>query len=425
MLKVARATVPVAERGMRAKLVLAAFLLGFTAIVLAGLFFAPGNVKQGGEVGVGLALITGLTAGGLSCLAVQGGLLATAIAQREEQDLEEVAGPKRGSNGRAVEVKPGARRARQDEFAQAVERQRQILLRQASLHHSAKPVVYFLLAKLLVYTLLGFGLGWLGSQLKLTPDAQAIVQIAAALFMIATALHLLKVHPIFRYVIIQPPRFITRRIRDRAKSKDIFAPAILGAMTVFMPCAVTQVMQLAAISSASPIHGAAIMFAFVLGTAPLFFGLGVMATKLGDALRQRFLKVAAIAVLGMALFTMESGLRLMGSPVSFSKAVAAIGSSGEPVAATVGADAVQEVRVRVESRGYSPSNVSINAGKPARIVFEGTGSQGCASALVWQGQVHTLPVTGEKAFTIEPRQKGEDIEYSCAMGMYGGTIKVV
>lgn len=396
MLEAAQATLP--ARSRHAKLLLPLFLLGFTAVMLAGVLYAPGTVGESGEVSVWLALITGLTAGGLSCLAVQGGLLATAIAQREKLDLEEI-----------EEQAP--------QLSAAMSSQQ--------LHHGVTPVISFLVAKLVVYTLLGLGLGWLGSQLKLTPGAQAVVQVATALFMVATALHLLKVHPIFRYVIIQPPRFITRRIRSRAKSRDIFAPAILGAMTVFMPCAVTQVMQLAAINSASPLDGAAIMFAFVLGSSPLFLGLGLVATKLGDALHERFLKVAAVAVLAMAAFTLDAGLRLAGSPASFSKAAATIVASTRPVPATPAADGVQEVRVKVESRSYNPGKVSIKAGEPARIVFEGTGSQGCTSALVWQGTVHSLPLTGDKAFDIAPREKGQDLEYSCAMGMYGGTIKVV
>jgi sulfite exporter TauE/SafE len=41
-------------------------------------------------------------------------------------------------------------------------------------------------------------------------------------------------------------------------------------MTVFIPCGVTQAMEVNAIAVANPIQSSALMFAFVLGTVPLF-----------------------------------------------------------------------------------------------------------------------------------------------------------
>lgn len=69
------------------------------------------------------------------------------------------------------------------------------------------------------------------------------MQTVAVIFMVGTALNMLNVHPIFRYFIIPPPRFITRKIRNQSKSQDVFAPALLGAFTVFIPCGATQAMM--------------------------------------------------------------------------------------------------------------------------------------------------------------------------------------
>ena len=133
------------------------------------------------------------------------------------------------------------------------------------------PILAFLAAKLVAYAILGLLLGWFGSFFELSLTAQAVLQIAVAIFMIGTAGALLNLHPLFRYFIIQPPKFITRKIRSVSKSGDLFAPAILGAFTVFIPCGVTQGMMALAIASTAPAQGAAIMFAFVLGTSPVFF----------------------------------------------------------------------------------------------------------------------------------------------------------
>ena len=141
---------------------------------------------------------TGLLTGGLTCLAVQGGLLASALAQESH-------------------------------FAKA-SRDRGRLL----------PILSFLIAKIIAYTLVGFLLGWLGSLLDLSIQMRIVLQGAVVIFMFGTALNLLNVHPIFRYFVIQPPKFLTKLVRRQSKSSSFFAPALLGAFTVFIPCGTTQ-----------------------------------------------------------------------------------------------------------------------------------------------------------------------------------------
>ena len=111
--------------------------------------------------------LTGLLTGGLTCMAVQGGLLMATLAQTEESKLREKA---KGGN--------------------------------------ALPIISFLVAKLTAYTILGFLLGLLGSFFQLSVQFRAILIIAVSVFMLGTAFNILEVHPIFRYFIIQPPKFI-------------------------------------------------------------------------------------------------------------------------------------------------------------------------------------------------------------------------
>src|SRR5258708_16963167 len=98
-----------------------------------------------GNTGLIGIFLTGLFVGGLTCMAVQGGLLAATIAQREEERLKEKA-------------KKGA----------------------------AFPIIAFIIAKLAAYTLLGFLLGWLGSAFRLSVTTQTILQFAVVVFMVGT-----------------------------------------------------------------------------------------------------------------------------------------------------------------------------------------------------------------------------------------------
>ena len=215
---------------------------------------------------------TGLIAGGVTCIAVQGGLLTATLAQREQEKLEEKA--KRGN-----------------------------LL----------PILSFIIAKLLAYTLLGFLIGWLGSLMQISLQVAVVLQFAVVIFMFGTALNLLNVHPIFRYFVIQPPQFLTRMLRKQSRRSDIFAPALLGALTVFIPCGTTQAMMALAIASGNVFVGATILFVYVLGTSPLFFALGYFTMKLGDVLQQQFVKVAAVIILLFALFNLDSAIALTGT----------------------------------------------------------------------------------------------------------------
>lgn len=360
-------------------------LLALAVLVAAGATVGP-DLPSPEATGVALpaVLLIGLTAGGLSCLAVQGGLLTVAVTGE------------RALPGQEAEALAG----------------------------KARPIAWFLGAKLVAYTALGGALGALGQLAQPSVGLRVGIQIATALLMIATALHFLGAHPIFRYAIIQPPRALTRRVTRTARSGGAFAPGLLGAMTIFLPCGVTQAMQLVAINSGSPGTGAAILAVFVLGTSPLFFSLGYFATSLSDVAHSRFLKVAAVAILGVALLSLDAALRLGGSPVTFASAKEVF-APPKPVPATESADGTQEARITVGAGGYSPQRVQLRAGTPARLVFASDNSAGCALALILQGQQYVLPQNAETPIELPAMRAGDRIDYTCAMGMYGGTIEVI
>src|SRR6266496_3303132 len=220
--------------------------------------------RSGGMSQFVVAFITGLTTGGLSCLAVQGGLLASSLAHQIEQDYIEQSTQHKKQRGKKAQSGPSPRVS------------------------SAVPILLFLIAKIVAYTLLGALLGLLGSYLTLSPTVRAILMIAIGIFMIGNALRMFKVHPIFRYFSIEPPKFITRYIRRTAKGTDTFTPLFLGALTVFIPCGVTQAMMAAALGTGSIAMGAALMFAFILGTSPVFFVVAYLTTELGARLEKFF-----------------------------------------------------------------------------------------------------------------------------------------
>jgi len=350
--------------------------------------------------------LTGLTTGGLTCLAIQGGLLATALA-RQVPVPDTATQRKSRRPGHPSSTLIGIR-----------------------LPDNPLPVLYFLSAKLLAYTIVGALLGALGSTLRFSSTIQAILQIAVGVFMLGNALNMLNVHPLFRYFVIQPPRFLTRLVRHQAKSEEAFTPVLLGLMTVLIPCGTTQAMEVLAIGSGSALQGALILFVFVLGTSPTFLVLGLIATQLRGKLQYGLAVATAVLVMALGVVSVDNGLNLMGSPLAPRRIMASLMESaapditGQPVPAVV-VDGVQEITINVLNEGYTPNVFAVQSGQPIRLRLVTNQTYGCSRSFVIPslGIQQILPDTGHTLIEIPPQQTGQ-LRFTCSMGMYGGVINI-
>jgi sulfite exporter TauE/SafE len=331
--------------------------------------------------------VTGLTVGGLTCLAVQGGLLASVIATREEE------------------------------------------LTKNRKWHAIYATGAFLVTKLIAYTILGFILGSFGGAINIGGRVQTVMQLIAGIYMVIVALNLLNIHPIFRYAIIQPPRFLTKLVRNQSKSKDIYAPALLGAMTIFIPCGTTIAMETLAISSASGVSGALIMVAFILGTIPLFFGIGFLTSILGDAFRTKFFKLAAVLVIFLGITSINGALVAFGSPISLNSVSKTFNSlfSQQESGPRMSVVTNQNPQITITASGYYPNLIRVRKGQPVTITLIGKDAYSCASAFRIPSLglgVNLKSANDVQKITFTPTKTGE-IPFTCSMGMYTGIIEVL
>ncbi len=325
---------------------------------------------------------TGLFAGGLTCMAVQGGLLTTALTREEESQ------PKTSR---------------------------------------AYGVAAFLAAKLFSHAVLGLMLGWVGSFFILTPRMQAAGIALASLFMVGTALSFLDVHPVFRYFVLQPPRALTRFIRGKAKAGGMFAPALIGLLSIFIPCGTTQAMMALAAGTGNPWWGMATLSVFVLGTAPLFFLLGISIDVVKATLKDKFGMVAAGLVLLLALFNLNAALVLSGSRVSAGSILRTInctisfcsdaGATGEPTTEPV---------ITFWLNGYTVDNPVIPRGQRISVTLKNTEGRGCVQAFTIPafGLQEVVPVGTSKTLTFMAPDEPGELPFSCSMGMYGGKFVI-
>lgn len=349
-------------------------------------------------------LVTGLFAGGASCAAVQGGLLAGTLARRQPEPVT--------TRSRTAKPRRGTAAA-----AQA-----------PALLADAAPVGAFLAGKLLSHVLLGAALGLLGDAVQVGPQARAYVQIVAGLVMVILALDLLGVTAL-RNIVPAPPKAWSRLVRRSGRWGSGFAPGLLGMATILIPCGVTLSMMFLSVASGSPLAGAAIMATFVVGTAPLFAAIGYAARRSTNYLRGRLGLLAGAAVLIAGLMAINAGLVLNGSSFTLAGVWRDVtgATAAAPVAAPpLDADGVQRIVIEARATSYSPSNVTARAGVPTEITLRTDNAQGCTRFIVMSsfGVEEALPATGDTMIDVGKLDPGT-YRFTCGMGMYGGSITAV
>ena len=339
-------------------------------------------------------LLTGLVAGGASCAAVQGGLLAGVIARRSTQGNAEPARvlvtagrPAGGSRPGTIDsAKPGPAstlaRTPQGWFGEVV------------------PVGSFLVGKLASHALLGVALGTLGASFQVGVRARGYLQVGAGVLLVLFALDLLGVQFARRALPVAPASW-TRLVRRSARWDSALAPGLLGLATVLLPCGVTLSMEFLAIASGSPARGGAIMAAFIVGTMPVFAVIGLIARRTTRASGPIWQRATGVLVLVAGVLSLNAGLLLLDSrwaprrvydravgpdtgrvaaPARVSAGTATSGSvvstpaaGGVSEGVTVGADGVQRLTITAKPTGYSPSKVRLRAGVPTVVTFHSAG----------------------------------------------------
>lgn len=348
-------------------------------------------------------LLLGLFAGGVTCAAVQGGLLAGLITRQ-----------------RAGKPTSGARRVTATATASRSER----------LADDLAPVGGFLAGKLVSHALLGAVLGVVGGALPLSAPVMAAVQVAAGLLVIGFGLAQLGLRSL-RWLVIEPPASWGRFLRGRSRSQSALAPAILGFFSFVIPCGTTISVATLALTSGSAAAGAATMAAFVIGTVPLFTALGYLARKAATAWRGRLAGATGALILLLGIVTFDGGLKALGSPLAPSGMIRAAWSSltaPEPADTSVVTQAAgtQEVVLTARTGEYTPGNIQLKAGAPTTLIVRSDDAQGCVRMFLIPslGIQQVLPVTGDTRIDLGAVKPGT-IDFTCGMGMYSGTLTIV
>ncbi len=110
--------------------------------------------------------------------------------------------------------------------------------------------------------------------------------------------------------------------------------------------------------------------------------------------------------------------------LSLALAAPGLASEGSGNRASGKKEAAQVVQLTVTSEGFVPSQVTVKAGKPVKLVVTRKTEKTCATEIVMKdfGVKQDLPLEKPVTVDVTPKKAG-DYRYACGMDMIAGVLK--
>jgi hypothetical protein len=142
------------------------------------------------------------------------------------------------------------------------------------------------------------------------------------------------------------------------------------------------------------------------------------------------MRFVAAVVLILGLVTINGGLNVLGSPLSFQNLTRPVFSTNKesaPVAQVAGSSASfteGDMVLYVQNDGYFPQTISAPAGKDFTLNLVTNKTYSCSRDFVIPALKYyeLLPDTGSVQVSIPAQEKGSKLFFTCSMGMYTGQI---
>lgn len=266
------------------------------------------------------------------------------------------------------------------------------------------------IGRVISYTLLGGIIGSLGSVFSVSMKMQGLIQLIAALFMILAGLNMFGVK-LFKNINIKVP-FMKKNCSKSNKN-----PFIVGLLNGFMPCGPLQTMQLYALGTGSLVMGALSMFAFSIGTVPLMLGFGYISSRLSKSLSNNIFKYSGVFIIILGLSMSQRGLALTGINIPIISGLSQVSGDLPPIV-----DGYQEVTITANRLGYKPSSNIIKGDTPLKLTIKADELTSCNNVMYFPQYDQYVDLSkGDVIAEINPN--GEDISFTCWMGMIRGNIK--
>ena len=172
--------------------------------------------------------------------------------------------------------------------------------------------ILYNIGRVVSYTVVGALAGAVGSVLSFSGALRGTVIVLVGIAMLAMAFSMLGIFNPFKSLGFH---FSGRIYASLSKRLNMNSSLAIGLLNGLMPCGPLQSMQLYALSTGSVFKGALSMFLFSLGTVPLMFGFGMVASKLNQKYKKVMLTVSAVLIFVIGINMISNGLSLSGVAV--------------------------------------------------------------------------------------------------------------
>lgn len=170
-----------------------------------------------------------------------------------------------------------------------------------------KPQILFHLGRLVAFYILGGVIGAIGSRFQLGTTATLTLSLVVGFVLLVLGLNLLEIFPWAKKLQVTMPKGVSQRLLRIRRANNLITPALVGAVTFFLPCGFTQSMQVYTLTTGSFGAGSLTMLSFALGTLPVlsllsFSSIGLKTPRT----RSIFFKAAGCIVLFFALINISA-----------------------------------------------------------------------------------------------------------------------
>jgi hypothetical protein len=173
------------------------------------------------------------------------------------------------------------------------------------------PYFVYQIARIFVYTLVGFAAAALGVVLVSSGvfgKVQSILQMSIGAIVIILALGILGWIPFQGSVRLIPMKLLRRGYAESRTKGPILGATIAGLLNGLMPCPLTFAMAVKATSATTIMDGGLLMLTFGAGTLPTMLFVSVAFGKISAHFRGLMLKSAALIMIIMGCNTIYMGL---------------------------------------------------------------------------------------------------------------------
>lgn len=292
-------------------------------------------------------------------------------------------------------------------------------------HKSYGTHLLYGMGKTISYTFIGALFGAFGSVVAFTPYTQGAVGVAAGIFLILYAFHMLEVFPALSHFQFKIPVVVTRFVgKEYRKHSNPFVIGLLNGLMII--CGPLQAMYVMAAGTGNCASGAAILFFFGIGTLPLLMGFGFLTSLLSANLTPKLLKASGFIVMILGAIMLNRGLAVTGTGVDFNTMIARVSQKLSPtVAESPSCDVIQTINMDVLKTGFSPNKFTLRKGVPVKWVINGKELNECNKAIVVSQYNLKFEIQkGSQTIEFTPTETGI-VPWSCWMGMIPGTFIVV